>query len=56
MMVLCLEYYFGYYVAFGLLAASIIFIMMLVDIMFWECDVGDDACMWIIVGQLVLDI
>ena len=31
-----LEYYFGYYVASGLLAASIIFIMMLVDIMFWS--------------------
>lgn len=28
------EYYFGYYVASGLLAASIVFIMMLVDIRF----------------------
>ena len=31
-----LEYYLGYYVASGLLAASIIFIMMLVDIRFWS--------------------
>ena len=30
-----LEYYFGYHVAFGLLVASVSFIMMLVDIMFW---------------------
>ena len=36
MMVLCFEYYFGYYVASGLLAASIIFIVMLVDIRFWS--------------------
>ena len=31
-----LEYYFGYHVAFGLLVASVIFIMMLDDIMFWS--------------------
>ena len=31
-----LEYYFGYHVAFGLLVASVIFIMMLVDVMFWS--------------------
>ena len=31
-----LEYYFGYHVAFGLLVASVSFIMMLVDIMFWS--------------------
>ena len=29
-----LEYYFGYHLAFGLLVASVSFIMMLVDIMF----------------------
>ena len=31
-----LEYYFGCHVAFGLLVASIIFFVMLVDIMFWS--------------------
>ena len=31
-----LEYYFGYHVSFGLLVASFIFIMMLVDTMFWS--------------------
>ena len=31
-----LEYYFGCHAAFGSLVASIIFIMMLVDIMFWS--------------------
>ena len=31
-----LEYYFGYHVAIGLLVASVIFIMMLVDVMFWS--------------------
>ena len=31
-----LEYYFGYHVFFGLLVASVIFIMMLDDIMFWS--------------------
>ena len=31
-----LEYYFGYHVAFGLLVASVSFIMMLDDIMFWS--------------------
>ena len=31
-----LEYYFGYHVAFGLLVASVSFIMMLVDLMFWS--------------------
>ena len=31
-----LEYYFGYHVAFGLLVASVSFIMMLVGIMFWS--------------------
>ena len=34
--VIILEYYFGYHVAFGLLVASVSFIMMLVDIMFWS--------------------
>lgn len=36
--------------------ASIIFIMKIVDIMVWEYDFGDDACMWILVGWLVLAI
>ena len=31
-----LEYYFECHAAFGLLVARIIFIMMLVDIMFWS--------------------
>ena len=31
-----LEYYFGCHVAFGLLVASIVSIMMIVDIMFWS--------------------
>ena len=31
-----LEYYFGYHVSFGLLVASVSFIMMLVDTMFWS--------------------
>ena len=31
-----LKYYFGYHVAFGLLVARVIFIMMLDDIMFWS--------------------
>ena len=31
-----LEYYCGYHVAFGLLVASVSFIMILVDIMFWS--------------------
>ena len=31
-----LEYYFGNHVAFGLLVASVIFIMMLDNIMFWS--------------------
>ena len=31
-----LEYCFGYHVAFGLLVASVSFIVMLVDIMFWS--------------------
>ena len=30
------EYYFGYHVDFGLLVASVSFIMMLDDIMFWS--------------------
>ena len=31
-----LEYYFGYHVAFGLLVASIIFIMMVVGMLLWS--------------------
>ena len=31
-----LDYYFGYHVAFGLLVASVILIMMLDNIMFWS--------------------
>ena len=34
--VIILEHYFEYHVAFGLLVASFIFIIMLVDIMLWD--------------------
>ena len=40
----------GCHVAIGLLVASIVFIMMVVDMLLWSIIFGDDDCMWISAG------